>query len=63
MVTTGTLYLDKVTFPVIVIENTFSSVGIYYLLPVTTPNKYPSSDSNRNLRIYIYLLPETEYSW
>ena len=46
IVTTSTTYLDKVTFPVIVIESTFSLLLLdRYLLPLTTLNRYLSSHS------------------
>ena len=47
--TTGTTYLDIVTFLVLVVENTLSSLPLgRYLLPVTTLNGFPSRGSNRN---------------
>ena len=47
--TTSTTYLDIVTFPVIVVESTFSLLSLgRYLLPLTTLNRYLSRHSNKN---------------
>ena len=49
IVTTGTTYLDIVTFPVIVVESTFSLLPMgRYLLPLTTLNRYLSRHSSKN---------------
>ena len=52
IVTTSTTYLNIVTFPVIVIEGTFSSLPLgRYLLPLTTLNRYQKRHSSENIVI------------
>ena len=65
IVTISTTYLDIVTFPVIVIESTFSLLHVHvplgrYLLPLTTLNRYLSRHSSKkfisNFRHGVFLV-------
>ena len=49
IVTTGTTYLDIVTFTVIVIQSTISLLGLcMYLLTLFIHTEYPSRDISKN---------------